>query len=76
MTRGLTYWRVDVSRLKDCLVFQRLDVSMDTVIPLRLAAGFRRGSHRRSNGFVRFDFTELQEAVVILGVLHSTQWTG
>lgn len=38
---------------------------MDTVIPLRLAAGFRRGSHRRSNGFVRFDFTELQEAVVI-----------
>ncbi len=49
---------------------------MDTVIPLRLAAGFRRGSHRRSNGFVRFDFTELQEAVVILGVLHSTQWTG
>ena len=40
---------------------------MDTVIPLRLAAGFRRGSHRRSNGFVRLYFTELQEAVVILG---------
>ena len=49
---------------------------MDTVIPQHLAEGFRRGSHRRSNGFVRFYFTELQEAVVILGVLHSTQWTG
>ena len=39
------------------------------------ATGFRRGSHRNSNGFVGFACTQLQEAVVILGVLHSTQWT-
>ena len=31
------------------------------------ATGFRRGSHRNSNGFVGFACTQLQEAVVILG---------
>lgn len=32
--------------------------------------GFRRGSHRRSNGFIRINIIRHQEAVVILGGRH------